>query len=428
VLALPLYWIFGSSKFHGYVAARRTEDIELGRVAGDLMRFVPEHEPDFEALESDLRVLESLAEMPFTGRNDVQLLVDGREVFDSLFSGIEAARDYVLVQFYIVRDDTIGRELKDLLARRAREGVRVYFLFDAIGSHKLPDKYIDELRSAGVEIHGFRTTKGPSNRFQLNFRNHRKIVVVDGRAAFVGGVNVGDEYLGRDPSIGPWRDTGVKVEGPAVQCIQVSFIEDWYWVTHRVPGLNWVPEPAAASDKKVLVIPSGPADEMETCGLFFVHAINAARRRIWIASPYFVPDSKVISALQLAAMRGVDVRIIIPDKPDLTLMWLSSFSYLGETEGAGVKIYRYEPGFLHHKVMLVDDFAAVGTANLDNRSFRINFEIILVVVDAAFSGEVESMFADDLEGCRPATAADYRDRPFWFKLAVRVARLLSPIQ
>jgi cardiolipin synthase len=235
--------------------------------------------------------------------------------------------------------------------------------------------------------------------------------------------------MGRNPKIGPWRDTHVKVQGPAVQCVQLSFLEDWYWATHQVPEMDWTPQPAPTGDLPVLALSTGPADDLETCGLFFVHAIHSARRRIWIASPYFVPDRQVISALQLAALRGVDVRIILPQNPDHLLVYLSSFSYVAKTAPAGVKFYRYERGFMHHKIMIVDDRAAtVGTANLDNRSFRINFEITLLFADRDFNRRVTRMLVDDLGRCKPALASDLHNRPIWFKIAVRVARLMAPIQ
>ena len=280
-----------------------------------------------------------------------------------------------------------------------------------------------------MHVSPFNTTKGLRNRFQLNFRNHRKVIIVDGHVAFTGGFNVGDEYMGRSTEFGPWRDTHIRVRGPAVQAVQLAFIEDWYWATHGVPELNWSPKRSNSGDKKVLVIPSGPADDLETCGLFFLHAINSAKRRVWIASPYFVPDPKVVAALQIAALRGVDVRILLPEKADHLLVWLSSFSYYGETERCGVRLFRYQPGFLHEKVMLVDeDVASVGTANLDNRSFRLNFEITLMVVDEEFAARVKAMFEQDFANSRVVEQGDLEARSVWFKFGVRVARLAAPIQ
>jgi len=429
-LAVPAYWVLGRSKFQGYVTARRTMDLRNDDVENDVIRtIVPYRLPASGATEA-LSAAEALAEMPMLRGNRVDLLIDGDATFLSIFEGIDRAERYVLVQFFIVHDDGLGRELKRRLIRKAAEGVRVYFLYDEIGCHDLPQSYIRELRDAGVQIFEFNTRKGRRNRFQLNFRNHRKIVVVDGRVAWIGGHNVGDEYLGKDPKLGHWRDTHVRIEGPAVLKAQLSFLEDWRWATDRVPELDWAPAAAAdGSDVPVLLIPTGPADELETANLMFVHAINSARRRIWIASPYFVPDPSVMVALQLAGLRGVDVRILIPDEPDHMLVYLAAYSYFDEAGQTGASFYRYTEGFLHEKAMLIDDrMATVGTANFDNRSFRLNFEITAAVADAAFVAEVEQMFERDFERSRLMEAGEYDRKPWWFRLAVRLARLTAPIQ
>jgi cardiolipin synthase len=370
-----------------------------------------------------------LAFMPFTHSNRAELLIDGCNTFDAIFAEIDAARSYILAHYYILKDDDTGRDFQSRLIAKARAGVRVYLLYDEIGSLGLPDAYLDALRRAGVQVRPFHSTKGKANRFQLNFRNHRKIVVVDGRTAFVGGLNVGDEYIEGTPKLGMWRDTHLKMTGPSVQCTQLVFLEDWYWASHQIPELDWAPQASENGDRKILVLPTGPADELESCGLFFLETINGARQRLWIASPYFVPDRQIVSALQLAALRGVDVRLMLPQKADHLLVYLSSFSYLEEAEKAGVRIFRYQPGFLHHKVLLVDDeLAAVGTANLDNRSFRLNFEITIVVNDRGFAGEVDDMFRNDLAHCRQTHPQDLTERRLWFRVAVRISRLLAPLQ
>ena len=212
------------------------------------------------------------------------------------------------------------------------------------------------------------------------------------------------------------------------------FLGDWYWATHRVPELNWTAVAEAdgtrcgGADMTVLTLPTGPVEAVEGGTMFFLNAINRARERLWIASPYFVTDESVRAALVLASLRGVDVRIMIPGKPDKRAPWLATFSYLAEMEAAGVGVFRYLDGFQHQKVVLVDDaWAAVGTANLDNRSMRLNFEVSIVVVDRAFATEVAAMLENDFARCRRAPATEYTGRPVWFRLAVRLARLASPI-
>lgn len=427
-LTLPLYLILGPRKFQGYVTARRAGDFELQRIVN---KITEENVPEIRAeLKGDFQrcmAMEQLAEMPFTRWNDAELLIDGEATFNAIFQGIDSAKEYLLVQFFIVHDDQLGTRLKSHLLAKAKEGVRVFFLYDMIGSHKLSEEYINELSQAGVEIKAFKSSKH-ANRFQINFRNHRKIVIVDGHTAYVGGHNVGDEYMGAHPKLSPWRDTHVKVTGPAVLGVQLTFVEDWHWITGTTPELNWKAQLHHDNDKLVLTLPTGPADELDTCGLFFVEAINSAKSRVWIISPYFVPDESVISALQLAAMRGVDVRILLPSKADHLLVYLASFSYYQETLSAGIKLYRYEKGFLHQKVLLVDDdLAAVGTANLDNRSFRLNFEITMLFADTSFASEVEQMLNEDFSNSREVSLDEYLGHSFPFRVAVQVARLSSPM-
>ena len=427
-VAVPAYWVFGRNKFKGYVTARRVSEHEILEQIDVMKRGLdPYRVPETEKNEA-ARAAETMALIPFLRGNDAELLIDGDATFNSILQGIDAANDYILFQFYIVRDDGLGREIRSRLIARAREGVRVYFLYDEVGSYDLPASYISELREAGAEVFDFHTRQGPGNRFQINFRNHRKVVVVDGQTAWIGGHNVGDEYLGMDPRFGKWRDTHVRIEGPSALGAQLSFAEDWYWATGKILELSWSPVPSGSGNLQILIGPTGPADELETAGLMFVHAINSAKKRIWIASPYFVPDEAVVAALQLAGLRGVDVRILIPEEPDHFLVYLAAFSYFDDAGRTGVKFYRYTDGFLHEKVMLIDDgVATIGTANFDNRSFRLNFEITAVIADDEFAAEVERMFEADFANSEAVGDGEYADKPFWFRLSVRLARLTSPL-
>ncbi len=428
-VAVPAYWVFGRSKFHGYVLQRRKDVLETSPVARQFITNLVER--GFIAFPERERTLlvEKLAKLPYTQGNDAELLVDGEATFKSIFEGIDRARHYILAQFYIIRDDQVGREFKRRLLLKARSGVRCYVLYDEVGSTALPRAYVEELQAAGVQVKPFHTTQGRANRFQINFRNHRKIVIVDGREAWVGGLNVGDEYLGRDPKIGYWRDTHVRLAGPVVPCVQVAFLEDWHWAAGDFLTLNWNPQPAPPGNSlSVLCLPSGPADPLETCALFFVHEINRAQRRLWIASPYFVPDEQIITALKLAALRGVDVRILIPDQGDSTLVQLTAWTYLAPMEDVGIRFYRYTKGFMHHKVILYDDECAIGTANFDNRSFRLNFEITLQFTGRTFTEQVTSMLEQDLANARAVSSADLEAKGFWFRFAARAARLAAPIQ
>lgn len=427
-VAVPAYWIFGRSSFEGYVSLRRADHAELTARQQEIAQAVRAFSPPIASVPQSTQLLEKLAMLPDTRGNHAELLIDGHATFDAIFAGIAAAKDYVLVQFYIIHDDGLGRRLKDALIAKARGGVRCYLLYDELGSHDLPGTYASDLRAAGVEVSAFNTRQGASNRFQINFRNHRKIVIADGLAAFVGGHNVGDEYLGLVPKVGAWRDTHVKVTGPVVLAVQVAWLEDWHWATKATPPLNWKPQAAPDGDGNAFCLPSGPADPFETCTLFFLHAIHTAKKRVWIASPYFVPDEQFISALQLAALRGVDVRILVPDRADNALVQLSGYTFLPDLEKAGVQTWRYSAGFLHEKALLVDDVAGIGTANFDNRSFRLNFEITMLFSEPSFVQDVEKMFVADFARSTRAAAADYTARPWWFRLSARTSRLLAPVQ
>jgi len=238
---------------------------------------------------------------------------------------------------------------------------------------------------------------------------------------------VGDEYLGGNPKLSPWRDTHVQVEGPVLACLQESFAEDWYWATRKLPPLI-LPDTYPSNGVLCQVLASGPADSQETCSLFFIEAIQAAQERVWITSPYFIPDEAIFASLRLAVLRGVDVRILIPSRPDHRIVYAASSLFAFEAVRAGVRMFRYQPGFLHQKVVLVDnDVAAIGSANLDNRSFRLNFEIMLVTIDSAFAAAVESMLIRDFDQAREITPEDSRDTHRLQQLGMRIARLISPI-
>jgi cardiolipin synthase len=428
-VAVPLYWILGRYKYRGYIVGRRRESQVFRHVVEALNAQADDFAAPLPRDRIALHAAEQLARMPFTRGNRARLLVDGEATFEALRQGIAAAQDYLLVQFFIWRDDELGRELRDRLVERASAGVRVWVLYDEIGSHALPGGFFAPLERAGGSASAFGTSRGFVNRFQLNFRNHRKVVVADGRVAWVGGHNVGVEYLGRDPRRGAWRDTHLEVAGPVVQGLQLAFMEDWNFAAGEVLELDLTLRAAEGGELYALPLPTGPADELETCWLAFVEAIHSARERIWITSPYFVPDEAVLSALQLAALEGVDVRILLPERPDHLLVWLSSFAFYDEVLPVGVKLYRYTEGFLHQKVMLIDQtVAAVGTANLDNRSFRLNFEVAVVTVGRSFAAEVEAMLERDFARSRRVGLDDLRLRSTSFRVAARLARLLAPIQ
>jgi cardiolipin synthase len=438
-VAVWLYIIFGSRRFLGYVKARRSGRGVLDHLAE---RLLAESAPfaDRSAGPAEIfSTIERLIGQPPTTGNSATLLIDGEQTFSAIFEAIASAREYLLISFYMFERDGLGERFRKALIDAGRRGVRVYVIYAGHASLNLPATARREYDQAGVRFTPFvsrKTFRGwlsliaPWRRFQLNFRNHRKIVVADGEVAFIGGHNVGDDYIGqsRDLRLRPWRDTHMSLRGPAVKGVQMAWLEDWVSTAGDVPPLNWDLAREPGGSATVQIAPTGPADELETCGLMFHELFTRVRKRLWIATPYFVPDIGTVHALQLAALRGVDVRIIIPENYDARLVWLSAFTYYHEIVDAGVKVFRYQPGFMHQKVALCDDLALVGSANIDNRSFRINFEISALVHDTEFTAAVETMLLRDLERCRPVSSDDWDKRSWWFRLQAMTARLMAPLQ
>ncbi|HDR29160.1 cardiolipin synthase [Rhodovulum sp.] len=426
-LALPIFLFLGHWRLPGYMAVRRSSQIPIAALSD----FEPARRTDAtslpEGLGRSLTGFEAIAGLRAVSGNGVRLLVDGTATYAEIFEAIDRAERFVLVQTYILRDDDLGRELQRRLIARARAGCTVRLLYDALGSHRLPAAFNAELREAGVVVADFHSLRRPHSRFQVNFRNHRKIVVVDGREGFLGGHNVGDEYIGRNARIGRWRDTHLALSGPAVAQLQLIFAEDWFWATEERLDLDWQPA-AVAQDLDVLIVAPGPADRLETGSLYFCNAIHAAQHRIWIASPYFVPDTDILSALSLAALRGVDVRILVAARRDHWLVWLAAFAYFDEMLEAGVGIYRYTDGFMHQKVLVVDEaMASVGTLNLDNRSCRLNFEVTALVFERDFARTVAAMLEADFARSQPHTKRLAEVANPLHRSAARVARLFAPI-
>ncbi|MEQ1770127.1 MAG: cardiolipin synthase [Devosia sp.] len=428
ILPFPLtllYAIFGLKLFDDYAALQTHSGRVLRKVRTAKTRILDQ--PSAE----DWPVLVNVSQIPFLKGNDVELLIDGDETFDSIFKGITAAQETLLVQFYIIHDDELGREFATRLIERANAGVKIYLLYDDVGCFWLPRAYKKRLRDAGINIHGFNHRHrflrflGPT---RIQYRNHRKIVVADGKEAWIGGLNVGDEYMGRSKRFGRWRDTHVRIKGPAVLAADLSFREDWQWATgEEIKGINASTE--VAGDQTVLIMPTGPADKLESCAIAFDDVIGQSKERLWIVSPYFVPDTSMETALYAAALRGVDVRILIPEVPDHLIVWLASIAHAYRMIEHGISIYRYPSGFLHEKVILVDDrIGGVGTVNFDNRSFRINFEVTMWFTHERMIGDIEKMLKKDFAAAKKVDldARGVRPGPV-MSFMTEAARLLSPI-
>lgn len=423
-LSVPAFLFLGHTRYRGYIVARR-DSAEVIAGVGSFRKASPTRG---DGGVFGFRSFEQIAELPVVGGNGFDLLINGQETFAAIFAAIDAAEHYVLVQFYILHDDRLGRDFAACLARAAARGVKVRLLYDPLGSAGLGRAYPESLRRAGVEVVNAHALRGPKNRFQVNFRNHRKTVVVDGQVGFTGGLNVGDEYMGRSEKFGPWRDTHCRLTGPVVMQLQLVFAEDWHWATQvsLIPDLAWDPAPDPA-DLDALVLATGPGDLMETGALYFCACIMRATRRVWIASPYFVPDADILTALKLAALRGVDVRILVPEVIDHIFPWLAAFAYFDEVREAGVQVWRYRDGFMHQKVLVVDEeIASVGTTNMDNRSTRLNFEATAVIFDQGAATKVAAMLEADFESAYLLDKG-LEEQPWRIRIGAPFARLLAPI-
>lgn len=419
VLGVPLYMIFGLADHSRIVAAQRAAETAPDRRAADLLPC---------RAGTRLGLFEALAARPASRGNGAELLIDGDATYAAFFDAIAAARSYLLLQFYIVRNDASGRRLKDALIARAREGVCVLLLHDALYGVGLPRRFVRELEAAGIQVRAPRGPRRALGRFQINFRSHRKLLIADGQVAFTGGLNIGDEYLGLNQRYGPWRDTHVRLTGPMIARLQQDFAIDWRRAsgTELPVKLEWNTG-TDPRDMCGLVLAPTPTSRIETGNLYFCALAQSARRRLWIATPYFVPDTDVLSALKIAALRGVDVRIMVPDRPDHYLPWLAAFAYFDDLRRAGGQIWRYHAGFMHQKVVLVDDaLASVGTINLDIRSGLLNFEHTAIIDDANFVREVEAMLEADFARSH-LMELDLAQRPRWLRISAYGARLLAPL-
>lgn len=426
IVALPIYLLFGFDRFKGYVRARRIDDDQARKTVSYLRSQLPELRVPLAQLPEGAEVYEKLAGLPFMKGNQLQLLVDGQATFESIFDALETAEHYILIQFYILRGDGLGEKLFHKLTEARRRGVKVYVLYDSIGSHETKKKFFKQMRAEGIDCRPFLSTKSLRARIQANFRNHRKMVIVDGHTAFIGGHNVGDEYLGLDPTIGHWRDTHARLKGPAVLQAQMAFVEDWYWTTSELPRLDWKAD--STGEAAALFLAAGPADSFETCSAMYVHAVNSAKQRVWIATPYFIPNPQLQEALHLAVLRGVDARLVVAGKSDNAIADYAAYTYVEDAVRAGVKVGWYMSGFNHQKTFLTDDtFAAVSTANCDPRSFALNFEETLLVADRAFNHEMAVMLESDFNRSEPSDLLEFQNPRLIKKVATRTARLLSPL-
>lgn len=378
-----------------------------------------------------LRLAERLGAHNISFRTETKVLTNGDETFHAILEGLRKAKHHIHIEYYIVRDDRLGTTIKDILIQKAKEGVIVRFLYDAVGSFKLSNSYIEDLKRAGVEIVPFFPVRFPILNDKINYRNHRKIIVIDGDEGFVGGLNIGDEYLGENEYFGFWRDTHLYLRGEAVQSLQLIFLQDWFYMTgEAVLTPEYLKtEPVEGDDwGGVQLVAGGPDTQWETIKHLYFAMIASARKSIWIATPYFIPDDDILSALKVAALAGIDVRLLMPSKPDKRTVFYASRSYFPELLDAGAKIYEYEKGFLHSKIVIVDsNLASIGTANMDMRSFHLNFEVNAFLYDTKSIQKLVKDFEDDLTVSNEIHKEQFRNRRLVMRIVESTYRLLSPL-
>lgn len=424
-LSVPAYICLGRNKFEGYNTKRRIMDSKVEKEFNDLNSLHADLTPLNDEIKIISRAISNCNQPGFTRKNKVKLLINSEQIFAEMLTEIENATEYIIFQFYLVRPDDTGKIFLNALMKKAREGVRVTFMNDAIGV-MIPKNILRDMENAGVEVGTFNesTKRG---KLQINFRNHRKIVVIDGRVAFLGGINIGDEYAGLNPKYGAWRDTNVKIEGPSVIAAQLSCAKDWYCIHQKPLKAGWRITPTQ-DDAHVMVMHTGPADDKHTCLLSHIALINSATKRLWIANAYYVPPESLMDAILLASLRGVDVRLLVPGYSDAKFVMAASKVYQKQLLKHGVKVYRYQRGFLHQKVMIVDDtFTVIGSANFDFRSMFINFEVSVISTDRQLNKETAKMLYDDFAVSEEVEKKEFENLPLMEKIITRGANLLAPV-
>lgn len=362
-----------------------------------------------------------------TFNNQVEYFNNGKEKFESLVQDIRNAKKFIHLEYYIWRGDRLGARLVEELTKKAAEGVEVRILYDGIGNAGLPKYFFDQFHAAG----GYTAAFLPRFVVRLNYRNHRKLAIIDGEIGYIGGFNVGDEYLGIVKRYGPWRDTHLRFRGDAIDQMQMRFIKDWnFTAKNGIIQLNekYFPKRPQFDGVRTQIVSSGPDTQWKNVRNGYFKMINEAESHVYLTTPYFVPDDGIFEALRVAALSGLDVRIIIPGNPDHFFVYWASMSYLGELLEAGVRVYQYEKGFIHAKVLTIDGtVASVGSANMDIRSFDLNFEVNAFMYDEDITKVLEDDFMNDLHCCVEITKEWYHRRRWWFRVKEAVARLISPM-
>ncbi|MDN7246919.1 cardiolipin synthase [Planococcus shenhongbingii] len=368
---------------------------------------------------------------PFTQNNQLEIYTDGKRKFEALFKDIEAANSHIHLEYYMVKNDAIGKKLIELLTEKARQGIEVLFLYDDIGSNSLPKNFFDAFLAAGGRAAASLRSRLPFGNPRVNYRNHRKIAILDGKVGFIGGFNVGDEYLGRDEKFGYWRDTHLRFEGEAVHSLQHRFLSDWNQTSENLPVKyeeSYFPAVEVSEGAGMQVVASGPDESLDQIKNGYLRMIAQARKSIYIQTPYLIPDLAILDALSTAALSGIDVRVMIPSKADHIFVFSASLSYAKDLVNTGVKVYTYGNGFLHAKTIVVDGKVfSIGSANMDVRSFSLNYEANAFGYDVKTAEEMILLYFNDLKLSEELTKEYFQELSLINRFRLQIAQLVAPI-
>lgn len=428
ILGLVIYLFFGRS-LKGTSLISRSDLRELRRM-NNYSKTVDLEEELSDASKQIISLVNKLTEPHIFIGNDIQVFTSGKEKFETLLQDVANATSYIHVQYFIIEKDDSGKRLIELLMRKAREGVQVRVLYDYVGSFYVRPKVLKEMREAGIKVHPFLELTFTQFAFRANWRNHRKIVVIDGSIGYVGGMNIANRYILGDREWKPWRDTHLRITGEAVAAMQYSFAIDWNFTTRELLTSKTMryDTPPKSQNYVVQMVSSGPSSRWNNISFVFLKAITLAKHSVYIQTPYFLPSDSLLKALQSAALAGVDVRLMIPRHPDSAMLRLATGSYIKECMLSGIKIYFYEPTVMHAKVVIVDDdFVTTGSTNFDFRSFEHNFEFNALIYSKDFNQKMKGIFEADMEQSTRLLLSKWKKRPLMQKALESIVRLISPI-
>ncbi|AKL94095.1 phosphatidylserine/phosphatidylglycerophosphate/ cardiolipin synthase [Clostridium aceticum] len=399
----------------------------------DLMKITRERKYEGIHLTPEQEGIATLIEantgIPLTNYNRATIINESKKIFDEMIEAMDQAKESIHIGFFIVRDDHIGEKFKEILKKKVKEGVEVRLIYDGKGSHRLGKSFIKGLREAGVEIFAYDAIATSILKGKLNHSNHRKMVIIDGKVAFTGGINLGDEYLGRDEAIGNWEDLCIRVEGEGAHWIQKVFLADWYYVTEeKLLDEAYFQAIQVEEVLPMQVVTSGYDTHWNEISQVYFSMITAAKESVYIATPYLILSDSMLKALETAALRGVDVNIILPKKPDLFIVGWANASFFEKLLKRKVKVYQYKDGFLHAKAVLVDgETLSLGSANLNTRSLHLDYELNLMIYDETLGREMKEEFKRYIENSVQVTLEDYKSPPISQRLKELIGRFIIPL-